>query len=231
MNGRTHAAIGAASMTGAALSGIHPASCALMTVVAAGFALGPDIDHPGSTISKSMPKTAHRIAHGVSRVARSITMTRADKKASAWRASRGHDPDHRAFTHTAVTAALAGGVAAGVVSLTSLGTLVLVTMAAWWSIRLWKFLMPFLAASVVLASLAPLDPLLAAWAAGAGWLSHIIADGCTKSGVPLMWPLKIRGKRWYSVRLLGSSIASGDRREWLAGLAVAALMNSPILIF
>lgn len=231
MNGRTHAAIGAASMTGAALSGIHPVSCALMAVVAAGFALGPDIDHPGSTITKSMPKAAHRVFHGVSRAARSTTATRADRKNFAWRASRGHDLDHRALTHTAVTTAFAAGAAAGIVSLTSLGTLVLVTMAAWWCIRLWSFLTPFLAASVIMASLVPLDPLLAAWAAGAGWLSHIIADGCTRLGVPLLWPLKIRGKRWYHARFLGSSIASGDRREWIAGFVVAVLMNSPVLIF
>jgi membrane-bound metal-dependent hydrolase YbcI (DUF457 family) len=47
---------------------------------------------------------------------------------------------------------------------------------------------------------------LAGWAwlgipAGAGALSHLLGDACTKYGVPLVWPVKVRGQRWYSCGL------------------------------
>jgi membrane-bound metal-dependent hydrolase YbcI (DUF457 family) len=47
---------------------------------------------------------------------------------------------------------------------------------------------------------------MAAWAwvgipAGAGALFHLLGDACTKYGVPLVWPLKVKGRRWYSVGL------------------------------
>jgi membrane-bound metal-dependent hydrolase YbcI (DUF457 family) len=34
-----------------------------------------------------------------------------------------------------------------------------------------------------------------------GWAAHLAGDGITKRGIPLLWPLKIRGKRWYDVAL------------------------------
>lgn len=230
MNGRTHAAIGAASMTGAALSGVPIAQCAVMTVIASGFALGPDIDHPGSTISKSMPNVVHRIAHGLSRMARTATSTGGDRSHFAWKASRNHDPEHRTLTHTVIAGAVVTAAATGA-ALLPLGVLILTVLSAWWCRRLFKGLLPFLAVGIVIASLVPVSPELVAWAAGSGWLSHIVADGCTKSGVPMLWPVKIKGKRWYRLRLLGSSLSSGDKREWIAGFGVAVLMNSPLFMF
>lgn len=49
-------------------------------------------------------------------------------------------------------------------------------------------------------------------AAAAGMLIHDLGDTCTTSGTPLFAPLvKIRGKRWYSIRL--SSIKAGGEVE------------------
>jgi membrane-bound metal-dependent hydrolase YbcI (DUF457 family) len=235
-------------MAGAALTGVPLVSCAVMALISAGFALGPDIDHPGSTISRSLPGTAHRIAHGLSRVAREATSTGGDRKHSAWQRARGHDPEHRTLTHTLPAGAAVAGVAAWISTVPG-GTAVLAALAVWWCHRLRRSLSPFLAVITGVAVIMPVEPALIAWAAGGGWLSHIIADGCTRSGVPLFWPLMFRGKRWYRVRVpvfwlvmtrgkhwyprfrfVRSSLASGDRREWIAGSAVAVLMNSPLFL-
>ena len=49
-------------------------------------------------------------------------------------------------------------------------------------------------------------------AAVVGMLIHDLGDTCTTSGTPLFAPLvKIRGKRWYSIRL--SSIKAGGEVE------------------
>lgn len=34
-----------------------------------------------------------------------------------------------------------------------------------------------------------------------GWFMHILGDLITKLGVPLLWPIKIRGRRWWNVAL------------------------------
>lgn len=40
-----------------------------------------------------------------------------------------------------------------------------------------------------------------AFVVAGGWACHIAGDTVTKMGTPFMWPLKIRGKRWYDVAL------------------------------
>lgn len=42
------------------------------------------------------------------------------------------------------------------------------------------------------------------WVGGAvtfGWIAHLLGDMMTVSGVPLLFPLKIKGKRWWDIRL------------------------------
>jgi membrane-bound metal-dependent hydrolase YbcI (DUF457 family) len=61
-------------------------------------------------------------------------------------------------------------------------------------------------------------------AVGTGVLSHIIADACTKAGVPLAWPLVVRGRRWHPFRLPGARrMKSGSPLEWIPGCGVALL--------
>ena len=38
-------------------------------------------------------------------------------------------------------------------------------------------------------------------AATGGILIHILGDMITKMGIPMMWPIKFKGKRWYDVSL------------------------------
>lgn len=37
---------------------------------------------------------------------------------------------------------------------------------------------------------------------GVGWLIHLLGDMCTTQGVPILWPIPIKGKMWWHVRLL-----------------------------
>lgn len=41
-----------------------------------------------------------------------------------------------------------------------------------------------------------------AFAIGFGYLAHILGDALTVAGVPLLFPFKIKGKRWYDIRIL-----------------------------
>lgn len=229
MNGRTHAVIGAASVAGAASLGVSLLDCVPLAVIAAGFALGPDIDHPGSTISKSMPKFVHKIVHALCRVARTATAAGRDRSHFAWKKRQGHDPEHRTLTHTLVSGAVVAGIA-WQAALLPYGTAVMAVLAAWWCRKLAGGLWLVMVAGAGVALFTPVDPVLVAWAAGAGWISHIIADGCTKAGVPLLWPIPIGGYRWYRFKLLGKMLASGDKKEWIAAFFVATLMNTPLVL-
>jgi len=60
-----------------------------------------------------------------------------------------------------------------------------------------------LAFSVLLVYLLPKE-LNYSWVGGAitfGWIAHILGDMMTVSGVPVLFPLKIKGKRWWDIRL------------------------------
>lgn len=61
-------------------------------------------------------------------------------------------------------------------------------------------------------------------AVGTGIFSHILADSCTKAGVPLAWPLMVQGRRWRHFRLPGARyMKSGNPLEWIPGCGVALL--------
>ena len=53
-----------------------------------------------------------------------------------------------------------------------------------------------------------------AYMVGFGYLAHLLGDALTTSGVPLFWPLKIKGKLWYRVRLTKMK-AGGDIEKYV----------------
>lgn len=72
----------------------------------------------------------------------------------------------------------------------------------------------------------------AAWAATAvfvGNLAHLWGDSLTLYGVPLWWPLKIQGQRWYCVHLVPHFLQFGagahTRRHRLPGISRWAWVN------
>jgi len=47
----------------------------------------------------------------------------------------------------------------------------------------------------------PLNPLLLAIIVTLGIIIHNLGDGITNSGIPFLWPVKIKGQRWYRFKL------------------------------
>lgn len=238
MNGRTHAIIGASLVPLSVITaGMEIHDAAVLTAVAAGFALGPDIDHPNATISRSSPRFAHEMFHGLSEIVLRLVSTKSDRMHAANASKRGIDPAHRALTHTLLFSVTAAGIgylcAQTQVGLALLAFLSVMACRALldrnrvesgrWGRSLMTGAACAVAAFAFFASIPPEHVGFVAWI---GWMSHIIADSCTKAGVPFLWPLKINGRRWWRLRLLGGWLASGEAKEWIAAAGVMVSMNA-----
>lgn len=214
--GHSHAATGVAAWlvgcAGAAALGYQPTVHHLVvgTALCAFGALWPDIDAPRC-------KGAHGHSAG-SHMAQSLGWpTQMLGKFFAWfgrwihDATRtkydGRDRDgHRTFTHTTVFAVLTflgfgylgqhGGLWA------PLAMTVFAAATAFRALKVRGDRRLVLAALVGLAAWywpAP-DGWWLGWAIGGGAMVHNLGDRLTDTGVPLAWPLKIRGQRWYKFR-------------------------------
>jgi membrane-bound metal-dependent hydrolase YbcI (DUF457 family) len=234
MLGRTHAATGAAAwLTGCTVAALigHPPGVyevAVGTPLCAFGAMWPDIDCPSSSVAWSLGWPTWLLSEGVAAAGRRIhaaTRTPLDSE----------DRDgHRTITHGALFAllsfvgfgllgvhgarwavmavtALAAGTALRALGVRGVARLVLtgvVVAAAWW----WP---------------APSGWWLG-WTIGAGSLVHDLGDRQTNTGVPLLWPIKIRGRRWYKFRAARwvrfETGAEGNPEgliRWVCGLAGA----------
>lgn len=229
--GAAHAVTGAAAWL--AIAGTVPGTLGLVphvdgpalavgTVVAAGAALLPDIDHHNGTIAHSLPPISNWVA-------------KVSEKLSG---------GHRQGTHSlvglgvAMVGALAvgplqgrvgdlgiihvgSGVGALLLSAFALRTL-RVTRGRWgaWLASL------ALAASVVIFGA---DNWL--WfptAVGVGYIAHLVGDFVTAGGIPIFWPIVVKPPKWWrktpvlsalwrangnlALPLLGKT---GSNREWL----------------
>lgn len=237
VNGRTHAVIGASLVPlSVVTTGMEISEAAVLTAVAAGFSLGPDIDHPNATISRASPRFVHEMFHGLSEVVIRLASTKSDRMHMMNASKRGIDIAHRTLTHTLIFSVGIGGLAYAFAH-TATGTAILAFLSVMAcrallgkkreGHRSWFFALTMGAAlgvaSIAFFSAIPAEHVaLAAWM---GWVSHIIADCCTRAGVPVLWPLKIKGRRWWRLRLLGGWLTSGDTKEWVAALGVMAAMN------
>lgn len=240
MNGRTHALIGLAVPAGALFTGTSLPEVTVLCAVSAAFALGPDIDHPNATVTKALPGGAHRITMEVCGLMWKISATGRDRRDRMFRQGkdctrrRENAGLHRTFTHTLVASVFAAGMAYAI-ALLPLGPVALAVLSLLVCGRLlrgrWRSLLYGGAlAAAFFAWKISIDPAHLALAAAAGWTSHVLADACTTRGVPLLWPMKIKGKRWWYVRALGGWLHSGDKKEAFAACGVAAAMNLPYFI-
>ncbi len=192
--------------------------------VSAGFALLPDLDHPGSTVSRALGP-ATRAASWVTSRASSVIRGKSCRHC-AGKAGGGH----RGLTHTAAGAAGVGCVVTGLhVWLGGRAALVVVGFAVWllahaamsskWRAKVGDVVLPgrfrvrgktahrFTAAvgSALLGVLAMASVhdhrswwwigIPAAW----GCLAHSLGDALTYSAVPLCWPARIGVCRWTPV--------------------------------
>lgn len=214
VQGPTHAMSGAAA--GLALATTLPTAWGGATGVpeilcyagiTAGAALLPDLDAPGSTVSRSfgfVTGVLSRTVAAVSVLVVNATGTRRDTRVTG---------AHRTATHTVWFALLAGACAwaAGGVAGERGVTVMLVFFAGlalrglfpeWSSARGGPVVVFVAVAAGVAAYLtvpALQTPLLPASAVTAGVLTHLAGDALTKTGVPLTSPLIPRkGRRWWN---------------------------------
>lgn len=213
MMGRTHAATGvlAGFLLGPAVGLEGLVEVAPFAAACAGYALLPDLDHPGSTVTRKLGPITGALSAGLramSAVLYETTKGPRDERCEG---------THRHFTHTVLFAAM-------------MGTLCWATTSAWggWAVLGWLAFGLLLAydrlgtfvlvvfgigtaswlpqvdgpAGLGAAALAALDE-SRGWlgaAVAAGVVVHCLGDALTESGCPFLFPLPIAGETWYELR-------------------------------
>lgn len=212
MLARSHALSGAAGWLAACaaagpVAGIHPPLPAVTTgaVVAAAAALLPDIDHPGSTVARSLGPLTRTIARVVSRLSDAV------RDSTCGCCATTGTSGHRTLTHTLAFAAVVGVVvsaagvwwghlAAAVVVTASIGLVGLALLPRRRARAGVVVLMVYAGAQVYTGG-AGVDWWWLGAPAGWGVLTHSLGDAATHHGVPLWWPVSRRGCRWRRVGL------------------------------
>lgn len=179
----------------------------LVAGLGAGAALVPDLDHERSTVSTSFGPLTRVLARGLNKASARVY----DATAT------GHDEDrdggHRGLTHTWPFAVVLGSTAAAAVALWG-RPVVLAVVFVLLSLALRGVLAPLVrrvgwlgtTAAAALLTWWGGDSLPAgaewAWigaALAAGCLVHDWGDSLTLMGCPWLWPIVIRGERWYPI--------------------------------
>lgn len=233
MMGRGHAqsglAVSVAGTAALALTGtlqMEPVPLIIACIVFTGASLGPDLDSYTATVTKSfgiVGRILYYITNFISLAVYNLTRSRRDD---------ARTNGHRTFTHTLIGAILMGLGVFGLTSLPGeveiagnmfswgqVATLVLVAfflhlgVAGLFSSKLKKLELkvgPYLIMLGALATAFLISMFLPdmsyqwlAFAVTGGFITHQLGDMITKAGVPLVWPIPIRGKRWYDVSLPG----------------------------
>lgn len=234
MKGTVHAAIGASAPVGLVVTQhVTIIQGVVMGAVSAGFSLLPDLDHPSACASRALGKPVHRAVHGLCRTVMKATALDRDLGYIRYQEGKGRDPYHRTLTHTLLVAVGLGVLAYGLTWLSMLATGV---MAAFGVFLLWPLhrktigLVAACAAGAAVGAVLFLDPWLMALAVAGGYASHIVADGCTAAGVPALWPMRIQGKRWWNIRLLGGMVSSGSLEERGPAIGVSMAFNASLVL-
>lgn len=193
----------------------------LLCLVLIGGALMPDLDNTNSSANSSLGF----IGDGISMVMRATAPI--IKNLFHTKYDKDLDNPHRSFYHTGASAVLMCGLGSAICSLPGITGKVCALVLAFIGThvalstllkkplksisggtgKLLGALVPFVLSLAVVGILwYTLPAKVPYWqigmAFGIGWLVHIIGDMCTTSGVPILWPIPIRGKMWYDVRLL-----------------------------
>lgn len=257
MLGISHAASGLLTGAAVgALLGSHPSDLLVCVAVGAGAALLPDLDGPGSTVGRSLGSVTNglsRVLRAASCVVYRATGTVYEQRDN--RSDGGHRYLTHTVPAVAVFGALAWGLASlgalgvGLVvfAMSALGLgLVLRELGVFsrparrrgeprwkWQLRVWaSSALTVGVVGVGLAVAAVLLPGGAPWLLGVtvavGSLTHILGDWLTRSGVPLAWPLKHRGKRWWMFRSPVAFVTGKSRVEDLIRWGCTA--GAPVVV-
>lgn len=197
----------------------------LGTTVIAGSAIYPDFDSNSATAVRSFGVVGtlmHQLVDGISILVYNLTRTRYDGS---------RENGHRTLFHTGIMAIVMGLIVSGLSSIAipvnlfgkdfTLGQVFsLITMFIMLhlgiaglfekqvkkmrkKIGIYGMLLFSLVITVLVGYSLPANDTLP-WlglCVGAGMIMHDLGDAITKMGVPLFWPLKIKGKRWYDITL------------------------------
>jgi hypothetical protein len=193
------------------------------TAIAAGAAIAPDLDSYSSTAVKSFGifgRILYYIVNALSLFVYNLTRARGDEH---------KDNGHRTLMHTGAMGFVSGGLVALATIATGklmifdheytwgqfFGLIIMGIFLNFALLGLFgqfrsmgKKFGPYLMLAVsVLATFAiaafiPEANNSYSWlgiAVAAGWFTHLWGDSITKMGIPLLWPIKIRNKRWYNM--------------------------------
>lgn len=236
--GPTHAMSGAAAWLAAVAGGLVPGLAGAPipvvlagTAVAAGSALLPDLDCPGSlstkdgsTVVRAFGWVGEIVGHSLTSISLGVYNLTASKF------DKPRTNGHRTLTHTLAFTAGLGAVVSWAGSLTTevsfagqdwLVAHVVTWIAMFACLHLAMFglaekwvkkqrakfgLIPLLVISAIgtSATISHLPDTGLPWlglAVGGGAVMHLFGDAITKMGVPILWPIPIHGKRWWDVTL------------------------------
>ena len=187
---------------------LSPQSWAVGAVLATGAALLPDLDHPGSTISRTFGALSGGLSAGISVVSSFVYRTTRTKKDS------NRDGGHRGLTHTIVFALFAAVFTTAVVQNSQKWALpVLMFVFAGLAVRgIMNDWNPKQDALMITDVSAGVTGAIIAWTAqtsassaacgiavGVGCVAHYFGDAITEQGCPMLWPIPIMGKTWFPV--------------------------------
>jgi membrane-bound metal-dependent hydrolase YbcI (DUF457 family) len=213
--GRSHALSGwCAGLAVAPLVGLTSVAEVLPFAAAtAGYALLPDLDHPGASASRLLGPITGIVSGAVrvfSEVLYSITKGPRDEDSTG---------RHRHASHTLAAAVALGfvmssvGAAGGwrtVLAVALFGLILAADVLGDWVLAVvvgagaWSIAGTWLpGTSAVEALRGGLDE-IGSWigvAVAVGMFVHCLGDSLTRSGCPWLWPLPIRGETWYEIRL------------------------------
>ncbi|TCP56911.1 LexA-binding, inner membrane-associated putative hydrolase [Tamaricihabitans halophyticus] len=207
MMGRTHALTGwCAGLALAPTVGADSVHQALaFATTTAGFALLPDLDHPGARASRLLGPLTRALSWLLRKASSALYQITKGPK------DENHSGTHRHLSHTvlfaiALGALTAAGTAAGgpyAVAGVALFGLLLAEDA------LGDWLLPVAVGAVIWwwhtagqQGFGELDELagLLGIAVAAGCITHCLGDALTESGCPFLFPIPIAGETWYELR-------------------------------
>ena len=215
MMGRSHALSGwCAGLVVAPLIGLTSvAEVVPFAAATAGYALVPDLDHPGAKAS--------RLLGPITRIVSAAVRTFSSVLYRITKGPRDEDSTgkHRHATHTVAAAVLLGFLAAGagakggrwaVLAVAVAGLILAADVLGDWIIAAVIGAAVWSVAGGVIPGMTAADAVQAGLAAIGSWIGvavavgmfvHCLGDSLTRSGCPWLWPLPIRGETWYEIRL------------------------------
>lgn len=244
MMGSTHAATGAFVAT--ATLAVTPLAVTVSDVVvvglvAAGAALLPDLDSRSSTATHSLGPATRAVSRGV----RTLSV-------AAWRwtatprdrSGPERDREHRHLNHTLVAAVGWGVLAAVVAALHPLvALLVVVGLGGLGAVVLVRAIpggrsyAPLMSAATAVGIVFtqwqdPFGPAVVGVTVGAGMAVGIVGDWFTSMGVPLAWPARVRGKRWWQYRSPWTFATSREspQEKWIRRICLIGTLMSVVFV-